>query len=58
MIPTHQSGSGVALATAKPFIVGGLGLAIGLMAIDGQSIRFVKAEPTDKLIVVTENDLK
>jgi hypothetical protein len=39
MIPTHQSGSGVALATAKPFIVGGLGLAIGLMAIDGQSIR-------------------
>jgi hypothetical protein len=39
MVSTHQSGSGVALATAKPFIAGGLVLAIGLMAIDGQGIR-------------------
>ncbi|WOD37492.1 hypothetical protein [Nodosilinea sp. E11] len=38
MVSTHQSGGGVALSTAKPFIAGGLVFAIGLMAVDGQSL--------------------
>ncbi|MGB3312403.1 MAG: hypothetical protein WBG32_09065 [Nodosilinea sp.] len=34
MVSMHQSGGGVTLATAKPFIAGGLMLAIGLLVID------------------------
>jgi hypothetical protein len=39
MVSTPQSGSGVALATAKPFIALGLVVAIGIMALDGQGLR-------------------
>ncbi|HZG38749.1 MAG TPA: hypothetical protein VEZ50_08710 [Nodosilinea sp.] len=39
MVSMHQVGGGVTLATAKPFIAGGLMLAIGLLAIDGQGVR-------------------
>lgn len=38
MVSMHQPGGGVTLATAKPFIAGGLMLAIGLLAIDGQGL--------------------
>lgn len=39
MVSTHQSGGGIALATLKPFIAGGLMLGIGLMALDGLGVR-------------------
>ncbi|WP_228052915.1 hypothetical protein [Nodosilinea sp. LEGE 07298] len=38
MVSMHQSGGGVTLATAKPFIAGGLMLAIGLLAIDDRGM--------------------
>jgi hypothetical protein len=39
MVSTHQSGSGVALTTIKTVMAGGILLAIGLLAIDGQGVR-------------------
>jgi hypothetical protein len=39
MVSTHQSGGGVAVATLKPFIAGGLMLVIGLMALNDLGVR-------------------
>lgn len=36
MVSMHPQGERITLATAKPFIAGGILLAIGLLAIDGQ----------------------
>ncbi|MGG6240415.1 hypothetical protein ACQ4N7_17460 [Nodosilinea sp. AN01ver1] len=38
MVSMHQAGGGITLATAKPFIAGGLMLAIGLLAIDDRGL--------------------
>jgi hypothetical protein len=38
MVSTHPSRGGVPLSAAKPFVAGGIVLAIGLMALDGPSL--------------------